>query len=325
MEFLAVLMSAIGTIGFIAAVGCFWSGDAGAGAAFLGVIFSAIPLAGARLLNRDAFRLGIFLPVGLIAVGLIWAGVETAIKQTGRLASQHAGNAAPKVAASDTGATKPQPSESVSFTARIANFFGQSAAEPKSSNGRPSPHVNASDAVQSWARFLDAAKARVAGVDAEWKKEHPEGSIYVDFRSQDVKKSDSLIHPVVGEVVLSYRLDYGPNGMRDFEIKNLETSLAVFAALGRKYFEMGNRVKEKELLKQVEETEELLKRARQKSTRLAATYAATLKFGWSETDGAWKFLEGTDKTEACSIKENSVGQTVNLTALTGTLKSLFSQ
>ena len=228
---------------------------------------------------------------------------------------------ATNVSVTDARTTKTQSSDSDSFATRIATFFGRSAAEPKLDSGKPSTNVNGSEAVQSWSQFLESAKARIEGVERKWLEANPEGSKSIRFQSQDVKRTDSLINPIIGEAVLLVRSDYGPNSVRDLVMEQLVAHERVINSSYRTAVETGQTARLKDLKKQGDDIRAEIEKRRKESTRLYKTCEFKLQFAFK--DSGWHFCGGTCRVTESSIGDNRISEAVPMGTLDDELRLLF--
>jgi len=175
--------------------------------------------------------------------------------------------------------------------------------------------------VESWNRFVDAAKGRATAVEAKWKEDHPEGSRRIKLLSDDVKKTDSLKSPFRGEILLSVVNNFGPNLGRQLLLDSLDKSKSFHSALQHSYFEQGDQREADRMLKELKDIESRRREVLKQDISMISGYEYQLRFAF--TNGSWVFVDGEQKvTHSCTGKDE-VGKTARFNELQGNELEIF--
>lgn len=114
-------------------------------------------------------------------------------------------------------------------TGRVGDAQARPAAAAAPNVAQPAPAPPAAP-VDSWKKFVETAKSRIAAAKEQWSAKHPDSTLGLTIVKDDVKKSNSLKSPLIGEITCISRSDWDETEQRDREIFNLKKRLQLAVA-----------------------------------------------------------------------------------------------
>ena len=177
------------------------------------------------------------------------------------------------------------------------------------------------EAIESWNQFVDTAKSRITGAEEKWSSENPKGKRTITFLKDDVKKTDSLKSPFIGEITCIVHDIVGANAGRAFALKTWETNRDVTAAIQRRAFERGDKRSADDLLKELKEVEAQISEIRRQAILVEHEWEYNLRF---DAQGqSWVLRDGDSKKTQDSVAKTNEGETQRFNQLPDLMLELF--
>ena len=184
-------------------------------------------------------------------------------------------------------------------TGRVGDAQARPAAAAVPNVAQPAPAPPAAP-LDSWNKFVETAKSRIAAAEEEWNGKHPGGTLRLTIVKDDVKKSNSLKSPLTGEITCIDRTDWDETELRDRDIFDLKKRRQLAAELNA--------------AQSVKEIDAELADLRKKPAFRRSQHEFNLTFG--PEGQSWVLISGEVKKTEDNMSKENVGKTTKFNKLT---------